>query len=431
MKRGLIPAVLFLICGALGADQYADLFREAALDAQQGRYDQAITKYKAALTIRPGSPQALNNLAVMYYEAGQYEEALSTSKIWETHPELRSAALIAGMSAVRCQRPKEAITPLTTLLQTDARNRDALLALASAEVALHRYAEAATVYDKETEYVPSDVTAWYGRAICFEQLAESASKRLAEMPGGASYSKRLLAEYLQSEGDSQLAREAFGDAEKTETGDSRAAMQQYEAARELARKSHDSFEQLVTLAPESWQTAVFLGDVDRQHGQLQSAITHYQKAANLEPANPAPLLGLGTAYWELGEFDRASTYLHQTLKLNPDANQAVFELANIAVRRHAEAEAIPLLKRYLAAQPDAMAAHADLGRAYAHLGKYEEAALELSKAAPGDERGEVHYQLSVALRKLGRTKEAKAALKESNTIRQAQLQREERAHAVQ
>ena len=54
-------------------------------------------------------------------------------------------------------------------------------------------------------------------------------------------------------------------------------------------------------------------------------------------------------------------------------------------------------------QPDALAAHADLGRAYIHLKLYEEAAQELSKAAASDERGEIHYQLSVALRKLGRT----------------------------
>jgi tetratricopeptide (TPR) repeat protein len=94
------------------------------------------------------------------------------------------------------------------------------------------------------------------------------------------------------------------------------------------------------------------------------------------------------------------------------------------VRRHAESEAIPLLKQYLAAQPDAVAAHADLGRAYLHLGKYENAAIELERGADSDERGEVHYQLSIALRKLGRIEEANSTMKKSTEIRKAQLKRE-------
>ena len=93
------------------------------------------------------------------------------------------------------------------------------------------------------------------------------------------------------------------------------------------------------------------------------------------------------------------------------------------------AEAIPLLEQYLAAQPDALAARADLGRAYVHLGQYKNAVVELTKAAEADERGDIHYQLSIALRKLGRTQEADAALKRSTEIRESRLSREQRLHA--
>ena len=72
----------------------------------------------------------------------------------------------------------------------------------------------------------------------------------------------------------------------------------------------------------------------------------------------------------MGDFDRSVPNLREALKLNPHANQAIFELANIAVRRHSEREAIPLLEQYLATQPNALAARADLGRAYFHLSQY-------------------------------------------------------------
>jgi protein O-GlcNAc transferase len=430
MIRDIAACLLFLLGAGFRADEYSDLFREAAAYTQQGKYEQAVAKYRAALAIRPAAPEAVNNLAVMYYELRRYSDAFDTaSQIWESHPELKSAALIAGMSAVQCNRPKEAIAPLNQLLKLDANNRDALLALASAHLALHDFAEAAGIYERQTGFSAGDSTAWYGRAICYEQMAESASKNLSQMPGGAAYSKRLLAEYLLGTGDSVLAREAFGQSEALAPASSGEALKQYETARDLARKSRDSFERLLQIAPDSWQAAVFLGDVNRQHGDLESALAHYKKAADKQPGNPGPLLGLGTTYWEMGDYDRASAYLHQTLALNPNAEQAVFELANIAVRRHKDADAVPLLKQYLAAQPDALAAHADLGRAYSHLGRYEDAVPELVNAAKSDERGDIHYELSVALKKLGRSQEADAALKESHALMQAQLKREQQLHS--
>jgi len=415
--------------GILQADEYTDLFQKAAAYGSQGKYQQAILVYQAALKIRPGAPEALNNLAVMYYEAHDYRKAFDTaSPIWAGHPELKSAALITGMAAVQCNLPQEAIAPLEKLLDADPLNRDGLLALASAYLALKQIPKAIEIYERETAASPNDSIAWYGLAICYERSAEQASKTLAGMRGGSGFSKRLLAEYLQSAGDTKLAEEAFGEAQTGGATTGGEAARQYDIARDLAAKSRAAFEKFVSIAPESWQADVFLGDVARQHGDLASALAHYQKAAQKQPGNSASLLGMGTVYWEMGNFDQAVPCLRKTLELNPQASQAIFELANIAVRRHSEQEAIPLLKEFLAAQPDALAAHADLGRAYFHLEQYANAAVELEKAAIIDERGDIHYQLSVCLRKLGRTQEADSALKRSQEIREGQLERERRLH---
>jgi len=430
MNRRIVACLLFLLGAELRADKYSDLFRDAAAFAQQGKYDEAIGKYQAALAIQPSAPEALNNLAVMYYEARKYSDAFNTaSLVWARHPELHSAALIAGMSAVQCNRPRDAIAPLNQLLSLEIHNRDALLALASAHLALNDFPEAARIYEQQSNIAPDDLLAWYGRAICYEHMAEGASKSLAEMSGGLAYSKRLLAEYLQSTGDSRLAREAFGEYDAMASSSSAEAARQYDIARGLAQKSRVAFERVTQIAPDSWQAAVFLGDVDRQHGDLISALAQYKKAADEQPGNAAPLLGLGTSYWELGDFDHAFSYLHHTLELNPNASQALFELANIAVRRHHDEEAVPLLKQYLDTQPDAIAARADLGRAYSRLGKYEDAVPQLEKAASADERGDIHYELSIALKKIGRNQDAQAALEQSKAIRKAQLEREQRLHS--
>lgn len=425
IKPAYFPGVLLLLVAPLRAQDYQTLFEQASKYAADGQYEQAITKYQAALQLRPGAPEALNNLAAMFYAARRYPEALSAvSGVWREHPEMASAALVAGLAAIRCNRPRDATAPLEQVLRTNPTNRDALIGLATAHLAFDDLEGAAQLYARETTQAPKDAEAWYDLAICYERMAEAASRKLAQMPGGFAYSKRLLGEFLSSRGDTQLAREAFGEAESAET--SAEASAQYEKARELAGQSRHAFETFISLAPDSWQAHLFLGDVDRQHRDFASALEHYGKASQGQPGNAAPQLGMGTVYWEMGDFDQATAHLHEALRLNPRLSQATFELANIAVRRHDDSAAVPLLKNYLADQPDALAARADLGRAYLHLGRFEQAAEELVRAAPGDDRGDVHYQLATALRKLGRTREADQALQESNKLREAQLQREQR-----
>jgi tetratricopeptide (TPR) repeat protein len=427
---------LFLIAvlfshGLFGAGSYESLFRQAAELSSQRKYAEAIQCYQAALRIRPDAPEALNNLAVMYYALGDYKQAWETTTQLARGPEeFPSADLVAGLSAVRIGISDKAIKPLERVLKRDPANRDALLGLASAHVALKQLPEAAAIYQRQIKLSSNDSIAWYGLAICNERMAEAASKTLAEMPGGHAYSKRLLGEFLLSRGDERLAQEAFGESAASDPVEAPEAAREFEKAKSLAEASRSAFLRFLQIAPDSWQSHLFLGDLNRQHRKFADSLVEYQKAAAAQPRDPGALLGIGTVYWELGDFDRARHYLQQALHLDPTLMTAVFELANIDVRQHRYLKAVALLETYLAAQPDAFSARADLGRAYLHLEKFEDAARELRLALPADTHGEIHYQLSIALRKLGRLQEADEALRKSTDIRRDELQREQRLHSV-
>jgi tetratricopeptide (TPR) repeat protein len=428
-------AVLLLFASVFGGaeDNYDLLFRQAAELSRQGKYQDAIGKYNAALAMRPGAAEALNNLAVMYYTTGSYTRAWELAeRALKAQPGMASAALIAGLSAVRCDRPADAIAPLEQALRADPANRDALLGLASARIGAGQMAEAVALYEQRTAKAPRDADAWYGQAICYERLAETASRELSKTPGAAFYSKRLLGEFLLARGDAQLAREAFGEAEResSTTSAPQEALALYRKAQKLAGESRQAFSRFVALAPDAWQAHLFLGDVERQHRNFSAALEHYRKAAALQAQSPGPLLGIGTVHWELGEFDAAEQSLAEALRLNPSALQATFELANIAVRRHRDAAAVPLLEKFLEAQPDALAARADLGRAYLHLGEYEKAVEQLEKASAADQQGEIHYQLATALQKLGRDSEADAAMRVSRQVREADQERAKKRMAA-
>src|SRR5690242_19478795 len=125
-------AVLLLVASVLGGAQesYELLFRQAAEFSQLGKYQEARGKYLAALAMRPGAAEALNNLAVMYYTTGSYTQAWNVAdQALKAQPEMALASLIAGLAAIRCNRPADAIAPLEQVLRGDPANRDALLRL--------------------------------------------------------------------------------------------------------------------------------------------------------------------------------------------------------------------------------------------------------------------------------------------------------------
>ena len=180
------------------------------------------------------------------------------------------------------------------------------------------------------------------------------------------------------------------------------------------------------LNPDSWQGHVLLGDLYRQRKKWQLAVSHYQAAAQLKATSPAPFLGLATLYWENGENEKAEEALRKVLELEPNSQQANFELGDIEVRRHRFESAIPYLRKGIASSPDLLAAHADLGKAYAAVGRDEEAVAEINRALPMDRYGDLHYQLSLVYKRQGKTVLAQQALTESERLRAAELQTQQR-----
>src|SRR6185312_9428557 len=163
---------LFLIAvllshGLFCAGSYESLFRQAAELSSQRKYAEAIQCYQAALRIRPHAPEALNNLAVMYYALGDYKRAWETTiQLIRGKQDSPSVDLVAGLSAVRIGIPAEAVAPLERMLRREPANRDALLGLASAHVALNQLPEAAAIYQQQIKRSSNDSIAWYGLAIC-------------------------------------------------------------------------------------------------------------------------------------------------------------------------------------------------------------------------------------------------------------------------
>jgi tetratricopeptide (TPR) repeat protein len=116
---------------------------------------------------------------------------------------------------------------------------------------------------------------------------------------------------------------------------------------------------------------------------------------------------------------RARTAALSALAINPHETEAVQTLAEIALYQRNYAEAVVRLRQLAAAQPANAWSKVELGVAYGQLGQPGEAVRYLEpllKAGYPDPKGQLHGQLAVALRKLGRTEEAGLVAAEASRL---------------
>ncbi|MEJ2009883.1 MAG: tetratricopeptide repeat protein [Acidobacteriota bacterium] len=191
----------------------------------------------------------------------------------------------------------------------------------------------------------------------------------------------------------------------------------YWKAEAAKRLSQSAFQTAVSLSPNSWEGHVLLGDIYTQRKKWDLAISEYKAAEKLKPKSPAPYLGLGTVYWRNGQNGPATSVLQTALQLDPENAQANFEMGDVLVREHRFEEAAPYLRRTVSIKPDFLPAHADLGKVYLASGNVHRATSEILKALPMDQSGDLHYQLYLAYKKQGMTRQAQQALAESQKLR--------------
>ncbi len=128
-----------------------------------------------------------------------------------------------------------------------------------------------------------------------------------------------------------------------------------------------------------------LGDQMRRSGAHGDAVTAYTQAIRLtvEPTSAHWVLFYrrGISHHRLGDWDSAEADLRRALELRPEAHEALNFLGySMVERRENLTEALSLIERAVAAQPEAGYIVDSLGWAYFQLGRHEDAVAELERA---------------------------------------------------
>ena len=129
----------------------------------QGRHDEAIVQYQAALEIDPEYQEAYCNLGTALAGRGQYGEAIACyQKALQIQPDFMPAHCNLGRVLAEQGRLDEAILHDEKAVEIQPDNAEAHATLANHLGSRGRFAEAAAQYQRVLEIVPDDADAHYG-----------------------------------------------------------------------------------------------------------------------------------------------------------------------------------------------------------------------------------------------------------------------------
>ncbi len=97
---------------------------------------------------------------------------------------------------------------------------------------------------------------------------------------------------------------------------------------------------------------------------VEQAVTHLEKAVAIYPKFVEAQLMLGTAYADLGQWDKAEQALKRTVELDPKAANALFALGELYLRQKKDDEAEKVLLQGLKIEDRSNQAHLALARVY-------------------------------------------------------------------
>jgi len=469
-----------VICGqfALAEDQIAGLFDEAQRAFHSGQFDRAIATYKDVLRLRPGLAEARMNLGLVYFSAGDYTNASAEmARVLQQQPSLGPANAILGMSYLRLGSPEKAAAPLRRAVRLAPSDREAAIALAECEQAVHNYREAArqfrAVFAMEQNRELALFQLGHSYLGLSKQLTEQLSRASLFLSGVRRLKGDLLAEHclwteaadeyaaaseldpaqrgLISELDYVRSRRGEAIVSCGSNQNIGAAERRFDLLREAAGRSCASgsdeecathlqanrilsdFEHValgrVLLRIEKDETASdeFAAALALKRDDAESRYWLIHSYARLSESVFAQLVASfpgslrthqlrAETFAVRGAYANAIEEYRTAIRLFPQEMELFEELGSLYLATHALAEARELLEGALPRGPNARVCHL-LGQVYLELEQPESAVTYLEKAsAIAPELPEVHADLGKAYFRTGNMQLAARELKQAAPI---------------
>ena len=142
----------------------------------------------------------------------------------------------------------------------------------------------------------------------------------------------------------------------------------------------ESAHRAVELGPDLAIAHLALGRAFLEQGDRAEAARSYSQAADLDPVNPMPHVGLGMVFSAASEDDKAEQELMKAVPLAGNSFHPWLELGQFYFTRARYADAVKAWEDARRVTPDNVIVLRNLSAAYYFLGRYDEAASSLQRS---------------------------------------------------
>lgn len=338
-------------------------------------------------------------------DAGMKSDALAASANFEL---LRGSSKDALAKAEEAVKAKASPVSLAALARAEARAKDGVAALASADKAVAAGASSAVAHEARGDALMT--LAKYGEAAAEYQKA-------LELDAKTQRPRVGLARALALDGK---AAEAVAEAKKAseldpKSGDAFAALGLALALQNPQTNWNDAIAQAqqgVFLNPRSAFANIAVGRLFDMAGNVDQAIAAYKKALENDPANGTARVALIVDQGRKGDNDGALAEAQKLVAESPNNAEAQLLVARALLRKGDYPNAATALEKAAQLAPGVAEAHALLGTAYQFTRRSDEALAAYKKAvelAPTNLDDRTTYGLLLGI--AGKSEEGVAELK--------------------
>lgn len=323
----------YLNASSLAPRDFRWIYLLGKLDHQDGRFDDAIRRYRLARTLRPDYVAALVNLGNIFLELNRLEEAQESFR---------------------------------TVLEIDKDNPAAYYGLGQVALSKRNYAEAIDYFEKTLAHAQAANRVHYSLAMAYRGLgdAEKAKAHLTQQgPVGVRVSDPLV------DGLQDLI-----EGERLHLSRGKLAFESRRYAEAVAE-----FRKAVAANPGSVTARINLGAALTQIGDLKDAAEQFEEALRIDPGRANAHYNLAVILAGQNKHEPAINHLRSALTLESNDLSARFLLAQELRKSERPEEALLEYARVVKADPNNEGALLDQVKLLHQTGQFRQALDSLEK----------------------------------------------------
>jgi tetratricopeptide (TPR) repeat protein len=181
----------------------------------------------------------------------------------------------------------------------------------------------------------------------------------------------------------------------------------------------EQYKSIVQQSPDSPEADMIAGEALDGQGNTTGAITQFRAAAKASPNLPNVHFGLGYLLWKLNQIDEAGHEFGLELALDPNNEQALTYLGDVAIKKNDNGTARRYLQRAIEQKSPIRLTYLDMGILNAQAGQNTEAEVNFKHAIVMDpDDPEAHWRLGRLFQTMGDKQQADMELAKVKLLHQ-------------